>query len=387
MSKPFTVPEWRKINETLDADPDRYGLPQRDYGSVLLGSFNIRTLGQVHKRSDRTWEFLARACAPFDLLAIQEIADNLEGLRKLKGLLGPEFGLVVSDRTGAYPGDRGLAERLGFIYRWRAVERMEIASDITHDKTKIIESIAANHDTVAKELDLYKTKLANHERGVIEDPPKLELSTFVSFIRQPYCVSFQIPGLPGTDPYQFMAINAHLIYGEKDERRQEFHRLLDWIMSRFKQKDRSYFENFILLGDLNMDFYDPNTDRAEIEDWLKKLDESAGDGASVNFPFLDPHRGHDGPFRTNARQKETFDHIALFSRDARLPTSDDNPQMGPNGQGPDYGVFNFANLFSEALLGCPIQDLPPRDKNAFIGRFQFKVSDHMPLWLRLPLPR
>lgn len=54
--------------------------------------------------------------------------------------------------------------------------------------------------------------------------------------------------------------------------------------------------------------------------------------------------------------------------------------MGKNPMGPDYGVFNFVKLFSEALK------VPDSQRNALIDRVQHKVSDHMPLWLRLPLP-
>ena len=36
----FTVAEWKRIEDELTANPDRYGFPQRE--SVLLESFNVR---------------------------------------------------------------------------------------------------------------------------------------------------------------------------------------------------------------------------------------------------------------------------------------------------------------------------------------------------------
>lgn len=39
MAKPFTLAEWKLITERLEANPERYGLPLREYHSVLLGSF------------------------------------------------------------------------------------------------------------------------------------------------------------------------------------------------------------------------------------------------------------------------------------------------------------------------------------------------------------
>ena len=54
------------------------------------------------------------------------------------------------------------------------------------------------------------------------------------------------------------------------------------------------------------------------------------------------------------------------------------------------GVFGVDwitdKLFSEAVLGSPLQELPSNEKRDLIARFEHKVSDHMPLWLRLPLP-
>ena len=80
----------------------------------------------------------------FGLMAVQEIMDDLSGLQRLMSLLGPDYSMVVSDQTGVFPGEPGVGERLGFIYRWKVVERMEVASDVTYDRTKVIDSIASD---------------------------------------------------------------------------------------------------------------------------------------------------------------------------------------------------------------------------------------------------
>ncbi|MCH7801609.1 MAG: hypothetical protein IIC24_08745 [Chloroflexi bacterium] len=127
MATQFTSQEWNTIMDTLNADRARFGLPEREYGSVLMASFNIRTLGSSRSRNARTWEFLAEVCRSFDLVSVQEIMDNLSGVRRLMDLLGPEFNLIISDQTGVFPGESGVGERLGFIYRWSVVERTEVA--------------------------------------------------------------------------------------------------------------------------------------------------------------------------------------------------------------------------------------------------------------------
>ena len=390
-AKQFTLAEWKTIRKTLDKNPDRYGLPKRVYGSVILGSFNIRKLGASRNRNQETWEFLAHVCQHFDLLAIQEILDDLSGLRRLMSLLGPDFELIISDTTGAFPGRRGLPERLGFIYNWRVVERTEIATDITYDRTEVLKTLASNRDTIqpvmnryGKYLDAVRVWEETGEGEKPKEPTKaqLRMPAFLTFIRQPFCVGFRIRGHPGTEPYEFMAIDAHLNYGDpKHDPKQEFYALMDWIVARAGQKGKTYHPNFILLGDLNMDFDEPEKDYARLVKDLKALNTITQTGVSVNFPFLDTHPDQHDIFRTNARLSQTYDQIGLFSRDKRLPAFTDNQTiMGKNPTGPDYGVFNFAQLFSEAL------NVPESQQKDFYDRFQHKVSDHMPLWLRLPMP-
>lgn len=226
MADHFDPDQWELINNKLDEDPERYGFPQRREGSVLLGSFNIRKLGDPTNRTDGDWEFLARICAQFDLLAVQEIMSDLDGLRRLREELKESvegsdegFAAVVSDETGAFAGERGLRERLGFLYRWPVVERMEIASDLTYDRTKVLQTLVDNAELLNEALE---------ECG--GDAKKFNPQFFVTFARQPHGVAFRIPG---ANPYEFMAVNAHLIFGTRiGDRRREFTALLNLLKSR-----------------------------------------------------------------------------------------------------------------------------------------------------------
>jgi len=379
-AKQFTNVEWKKIKTTLAKSPQKYGFPERIYGSAVIGSFNIRKLGNARSRNSATWDFLAHICQQYDLIALQEIMDDLSGLQGIMDRLGPDFGMIVSDRTGAFPGSTGLAERLGFIFRWSIVNRGEVVSDISYDRTKVLQLIAENIDNINDVMQPYAKALLEYRDGNRKKPKDPKMPVFLSFIRQPYCVSFKIVGFPGTKPYHFMAVNAHLMYGQMSDRRKEFDALMTWIIERVKQNDRAYYPNFILLGDLNLDFNNPKTDRKRIETHLKTFNNNAGKEVSVNFPFLDPYPGKTIPFRSNARLTESFDQIGLFFREQGMPTHLDNANMGENRLGPDYGVFNFVKLFQDAL-GVPTADL-----KKLYPRFEHKVSDHMPLWLRLPLP-
>ena len=104
----FTAAEWRKI-EALN--PDDFGLPKRRAKSAVIGTFNTLKLGKDDDDA-KHWDYLTNICKRFDLLAVQEVLDDLSGLERLvRGMRGYE--LLVSDTTGKFPGARrGLTERL-----------------------------------------------------------------------------------------------------------------------------------------------------------------------------------------------------------------------------------------------------------------------------------
>jgi endonuclease/exonuclease/phosphatase family metal-dependent hydrolase len=385
-AKKLSAAQWKKVNKVLDADPARYGMPERVYGSAVLGSFNIRKLGAERKRDDATWQFLGRLCRRIDLLAVQEVMDDLSGLMRLKDEMGPEYHVVVSDKTGAFPGNLGLNERLAFIYRSSLVRRAAVVSDVTYDRSKVHEVLLENFHDISQAVQNYRDKLARFAQGKLKNKPKFQPPVFLSFIRQPYGVSFQLVGHPDTEPYEFMAVNAHLIFGEMGDRKREFNALMDWIIGREKQSTGTLFPGLFLLGDLNLDFDDPATDIGDINKYLQPIANKMGEPISVAFPFLEKHPQQKTVFRTNARQKQTFDHIGLFYRANRVPKEIRERPAGSNPRGPDYGVINFVNLFSKALHGVDFAKLPVSKKKAFYALFEHSVSDHMPIWLRIPLP-
>lgn len=396
MASEFTAEEWSQINAALTANPGKYGFPQRTYGSAVLASFNIRKLGKRDNRSDDTWKFLARLCRQFDLLSVQEIMDDLEGFDHLRELMGPDFHAVVSDRTGVFPGERGMGERLGFIYNTRVIERGDVVSDISFDRSKLIKTVIDNYDILRDELLPYLRYLdarrdwQENPIGEEPEPPKVQIPVFLTFIRQPFCASFRIVGHPGTDPYKLMAINAHLYYGKSvKDRRQEFDALMQWILGRVKEKGTAYYPNFVLMGDLNLDFDNPKTDRERITAHIKTFNaevKKSDSRANVYFPFLDPHPDDNQLFRTNARLKETFDHLGFFSYDKRFPQEAHREVMGTQERGPDYGMVNFVELFNDALNNKPLKELTSDENKAFYKKFEHEVSDHMPIWVRVPLP-
>lgn len=404
MAESFSTQEWEKIHTLAGQKAEEFGLPERRADSVVIGSFNIRKLGAKDRRSAGAWRMLAHIVERFDLLAIQEVLDNLQGLQKLKSMLGetdgtPVYGMVASDITGSYPGQSPPPERLAYLFRWDRVERTEVASDISYDRSSVIETLYDFREAFKEALDSYTSAMhdwfirkAEREAEGRKPPakPVIRLPEFVTFIRQPSCVTFRIRGEGEAKPYEFLAVNAHLLFGRyADERYMEFKALVGWLVDRAKQAERLYHKDILLLGDLNLDLDNPIRDRERINQDLKALNQedlADSDSATLYFPFLDAHPKHEKVLRSNARLNQTYDQIAFVARDPRLPTPEVKASAGADPDGFDYGVFNFVELFSQALHDAPFEELSKKDRNSLLRKFEHDLSDHMPIWIRLPKP-
>lgn len=398
----FSDNEWKVINKTLQDELEKarepFGFPEFRLKSVVLGSFNIRELGKMEKRSKQSWDFLKTILLRFDLIAIQEVQDELEGIRHLQKLLNAEsdnaYGLVVSDTTGKTPGlQEGSAERLAFLFRWARIRRTELASDISYDRASVVNTLLEHREEFNLTFTKYQNDMAQWEKdkaaGKKRSKPNLELPAFLTFIRQPHCASFEvIPAKKTGKPYEFLLVNAHLLYGtNKYERKWEFDALITWLVARANQRDSASYENIIMMGDCNLEFKDNNIKQDEIEEQLKGLNKNELKTAKVNFPLLDPHPKR-GLIRTNARSDQTYDQIAIFAHDQRLPDYKANETAGEKVDSYDYGAFRYNDLFAKALFNNPNFDsLNKTEQKWIVKRTEWDISDHMPVWFRLPIPK
>lgn len=398
----FNNQQWAKISTKLDRDESGYGFPARRSGSLVLSSFNIRKFGRLKsgsqtKRSAGAWKLLVRYCQRCDFVAIQEVLDDLSSLLHLRNQLGPKYGLVVSDTAGGVPGRSRSQERLAFLFRNDRIEQTGLSSDISFERSAIVNTLYEHRteffDAFTKrndELKDWETKNAARiaaRKRKLSKPPFV-LPRFVQFIRTPLIASFQAKGIGAAEPYRFLAINAHLLYGDKSKQREErwmeFKALLDWLLSRAQELDRGFEPNLFLFGDLNLDLEDVDRRRIAIEKFLKSVNNrQLANHAKINVPFLDPRPNQAGAvFRTNARRDQTYDQIALIAHDMRLPPPHQNDQAGQDGADCfDYGMFDFVRLFLDAVPAAT----KPSGKPEY-NRFEYDVSDHMPIWIRLQKP-
>jgi endonuclease/exonuclease/phosphatase family metal-dependent hydrolase len=397
MAGQFSKLQWDRIEAELVRDPTRYGMPEGGREeSMVFASFNIRKLGKLKNR-ERELDFMARFCARCDLIAIQEVQDDLASLRYLKDRVDErvasagEYELVVSDITGEVPGERGMAERLAFFYRKNRIKRMDMTSDLTFDRTAVLSRYRDNSADIEKAWKDYDKEMKRHAKGERSSKPQFSLPAFVTFARTPHVTAFVVPAAGNAAPMSFIAVNAHLIYGKMEERKAEFRALVSWMMMRLKKERNMIAPNFILLGDLNLDLDDSEKDREEIEGFIAELKQEALGSANskrIYFPFIGKHPLSKQTIRTNARQNQTFDQIGFFlgKREKGLPQLGWARKIDGKPDSFNYGVFNFAELFSQVIEKTSYSDLTKTKRKSLGKKFEHSVSDHMPIWVRIPRP-
>jgi endonuclease/exonuclease/phosphatase family metal-dependent hydrolase len=187
-------------------------------GSVLIATWNIANLG-VHKRRPRDIKVIAEILSWFEIVAIQEVADNLADFNLLIDQLPDHFDWIFNDRAGN-------DERSAYIYDTR---RITLGPKIG--------------EVVIVESDRRHIKLPGINR------------VFHGFNRNPYLASFSIEN---TD---ILLANCHLLYGPNDtaaerqssmERRQlEAYAIARWCDLRRKDKHR-WTKNILAIGDFNL---------------------------------------------------------------------------------------------------------------------------------------
>ena len=190
--------------------PDR-GIPIRNSENILVASWNLTNFG-LQERERPHLEIMADIIKPFDVVAFQEVADDVSDFNTLISILGDKWDYLYSDVAGNQ-------ERLGVIYRTDRLEPTGLAAELA---------------------------MRGYERAKIEiegiDP---EEDPFSGFNRNPYMISFK------GGNFEFSLVNVHLYWSNMNWRRLEAKALGKWAQSRVK-KDGPPNNDIILIGDFNM---------------------------------------------------------------------------------------------------------------------------------------
>ena len=226
--------------------------------TLLLATWNIREFGGTKSggREDEPLFYLAEIMSRFDIVAVQEVRDNLDALDKLMDILGDWWKYLVSDVTF---GAQGNNERHAYIYDTRKIAFGGMAGELVPEMKK--------------------------QEGV--------LSSDFSFSRTPYIAGFKAGW------FKFTLCTQHFYYGESKaddpQRLQESRTIVRLLKKRMQSKD-AWAGNSILLGDFNIFSIKDETFQA-IEKELFEIP------AKLKGTY------------TNAIQDKPFDQIAFLARD------------------------------------------------------------------------
>ena len=99
--------------------------------TLLLATWNIRDFdsnkfGQG-PRLEETYYYIAEVIAAFDLVAVQEVNDDLGPLERVMDILGPNWDFITTDVT---EGVSGNGERTAFVFDTRKVLFRNVAGEI-----------------------------------------------------------------------------------------------------------------------------------------------------------------------------------------------------------------------------------------------------------------
>lgn len=179
--------------------------------TLLLATWNIRDFDSNKfghgPRIAETFHYIAEVIAAFDLVAIQEVNEDMRPFEKVMDLLGPTWRYIATDIT---EGQSGNSERMVFVFDSRKVQFKHIAGEIVLPKAALVEG--------------------EHQ-----------------FARSPFLVRFQ------SGWFKFNLCTVHLYYGEDSgagfaRRMAE----IDAIAKFIKKRADEDGQNYILLGDMNV---------------------------------------------------------------------------------------------------------------------------------------
>jgi len=209
-----------KYRDKVHEDParNRHIPPVGQTGQVLMASWNVANLG-VHKRRKTDIKVIAAMICWFEIIAIQEVADNLDDFYAVLDELPDYFNWIFSDRAGN-------DERSAYIYDTR---RVSLGPKIG--------------EVVIVDSDRRYVRLPGIER------------VFHGFNRNPYLASFEV------EETNILLANCHLLYGPQRtsaeraasmERRQlEAYAIARWCDLRRGDK-HAWTKNIFAVGDFNL---------------------------------------------------------------------------------------------------------------------------------------
>jgi endonuclease/exonuclease/phosphatase family metal-dependent hydrolase len=188
-------------------------IPAKDPDKLLVATWNIANLGLQQRNIDH-YKIIAEVLSWFDVIAIQEVHENLEGLFQLESFIGTNYDLMFNDVGGN-------DERAAFFYDANKVERLQMVGELSVPPSQL------RHIKIS---------------GVTE--------VFTGFDRNPYVASFMFKDK------KIVFINAHLFFGGESASEMNRRGLEAYAVGRYadleKKSPHSFADYYFALGDFNI---------------------------------------------------------------------------------------------------------------------------------------
>jgi endonuclease/exonuclease/phosphatase family metal-dependent hydrolase len=307
--------------------------PPRTQNTLLLASWNLREFDSETwgSRLPECYCYIAEIIDRFDLVALQEVRDDLYALTRLQRRLGPSWDYLVSDVTEGNAGNR---ERLAFLYDTRKVRFLGVAGELVLPPIKV---------------------------GRKEMP-----ATQVA--RSPLMAAFQVGWT------KFVLTTVHVIYGEKTAepvaRVEEIKQVARFLRSRTERKSES-IRNYLLLGDFNIFSSSDATMRALTDE---------------GFTVPEAIQAIPG---TNVPKDKKYDQIAYLARQGRFQATgnagvfDYYKYLLTRDEDALYRPYIDRYIADRRAAGKKSPKQPTTDagrKTQYSTWRTYQLSDHLPLW-------
>lgn len=317
------------LRRQLDAE-----IPQKTAEqTLLLATWNIREFDSTAfgERGAEAFYYIAEIIARFDLVALQEVRQDLKALHRLMDILGSDWGHMVSDVT---EGTQGNGERMAFIF----------------DKRKV------NPGGLVGQLVLPPLELKGPDGKKVYQPVS-------QVVRTPLIAGFK------TGWTDFILTTVHIIYGEgvaNSPARVEEIRQVAQALRRRSEDPFEWSRNLILLGDFNI---------FDTTDLTMKAISDAG--------FVVPPELQHLP--SNVMQNKFYDQIAFRTRPDRF---------GTTGKAGVFNYYNTVFTLEDEAVYIPemgeayrkASDGSARKNPSLYYRTFWRthqMSDHLPMWVEL----
>jgi endonuclease/exonuclease/phosphatase family metal-dependent hydrolase len=315
-------------------------IPARRYeANLLIATWALRQFGKpsnIPVGYNESLFYMAQVTSSFDLVALQEVDLNLERLRNLLEILGPDWQVLVNEPA---PGALGNRERFAILYYTPRIEFRNFSGQV----------------------------ILPAERGPGGQPTPSQ-----QFARPPLLAAFR------SGSYEFQICTAHIIFGASSTRQVAVR--LEEVQKLGKHlSKRSTFEksDLFLLGDFQME-----KPESPILDALRES------GIEIPDEVLLP---------TNIRKDRYYDLIGYASPEQRpFPLGMSKPRTGTYDlfehvlRDEDYEQYikmSAFKKFSRTYKSVPGEGQD--EERVMQRRFWFwkthMISDHLPLWVELDI--